>query len=1062
MISGIIRKNNDDYIFKINQYISYVDIEKANNMSKEDVELIKTEEEKIPYRNNKVYSFKVKPNNNCLIKIDNYKHVVGLYCNCMEFLRTNSCEHLSLIFKEYYELLFDEHEEKDIRKISSQILKKYSNNKLIIKKEVFLELEIIPHIREYYINYYNKIKNYCFELKVKIGNDKMYSYNSHQSSFINVYNNQSGSCYFGVSFTYDYDTCFFNKTNERIINFINNNFENINRNVYSSQTIVYLLKELEDTNFSFKFNNHEINYINEGFPFKSVISDNDSENYQIEFNANEFIPIGNNNEYVYVDGNMYHLTKKESNLVSDIIKNEMDKIVIPKNKINEFSKGILPIIKKQVELEENIKDKIIIITNPECELYFDLKENNIDVKIYFVYDKKINYFDKSNIIRYEYFENKVIEDITSYGFNIENKKIELNDINEIVNFMEVGLNELSEKYKIFITEKLKKVNIKRKTNISSTFKIGQDNILNYKFELDGINESELVNIFKDIKAKKKYYRLKSGDILNLEDDNLKELNDLVEEMEITDEDIVNGKGEVLKYRAIYLDSIKNTKYHIVKTDNLFDNFISNFYKYKDSELTITKDLDILRDYQLTGVKWLYNIDKTGFGGILADEMGLGKTIQTIYYIRQILAINEGAKFLIVVPTSLLYNWYHEFDMYAEEIKKILVIGTKLKRKKLLDNDVSVFITTYGLVREDEDYYLEKKYHAIIIDEAQNIKNPISGISKTVKKIKADTRFALTGTPLENSTLELWSIFDFIMPGYLSSIQKFQSKYKIDTFNEETDNLIKGLNKQISPFILRRKKADVIKELPSKIENNIYIDLSEEQKKMYVLELERVKKEIDDAINSGGISKARFLILSLLTKLRQICIDPRIVYEHYNGTSNKIDRFISIVTESISNGHKILVFTSFKSALNIVHNALLEKGIESYVIDGSVTSKKRMERVNNFNDENNNINVFLIMLKAGGTGLNLTKADIVIHLDLWWNPQAENQATDRAHRIGQKNVVEVIKLISKGTIEEKVLELQEKKKKLSDELIDGTVRDQNILSQLDEKEIKNLLSYENKD
>ena len=186
---------------------------------------------------------------------------------------------------------------------------------------------------------------------------------------------------------------------------------------------------------------------------------------------------------------MYHLTKKESNLVSDIIKNEMDKIVIPKNKINEFSKGILPIIKKQVELEENIKDKLIIITNPECELYFDLKENNIDVKIYFVYDKKINYFDKSNIIRDEYFENKVIEDITSYGFNIENKKLELNDINEIVNFMEVGLNELSEKYKIFITEKLKKVNIKRKTNISSTFKIGQDNILNYKFELDGINES---------------------------------------------------------------------------------------------------------------------------------------------------------------------------------------------------------------------------------------------------------------------------------------------------------------------------------------------------------------------------------------------------------------------------------------------------------------------------------------------------------------------------------------------------------------------------------------------
>ena len=321
---------------------------------------------------------------------------------------------------------------------------------------------------------------------------------------------------------------------------------------------------------------------------------------------------------------------------------------------------------------------------------------------------------------------------------------------------------------------------------------------------------------------------------------------------------------------------------------------------------------------------------------------------------------------------------------------------------------------------------------------------------------------MTGTPIENSALELWSIFDFIMPGYLSSYQKFNSKYKISDDSEEANELIVGLSNQINPFILRRKKSDVVKELPAKIENNIYIDLSDSQKKLYVTELERVKKKMEETLNDEGMGKARFLILQLLTKLRQICIDPKIIYEDYDGGSNKIDRLLTIVDESIKNGHKILIFTSFRTALNIVKDKLEDNDIKSYVIDGSVDAKTRMERVESFNDKNSDVKVFLIMLKSGGTGLNLTEADVVIHLDLWWNPQAENQATDRAHRIGQKNVVEVIRLISKGTIEEKVLELQTKKKELSDKLIDGTRRDENILSSLTEEDIKNLLSYENKE
>jgi len=351
------------------------------------------------------------------------------------------------------------------------------------------------------------------------------------------------------------------------------------------------------------------------------------------------------------------------------------------------------------------------------------------------------------------------------------------------------------------------------------------------------------------------------------------------------------------------------------------------------------------------------------------------------------------------------------------------------------------------------------FKTMIIDEAQNIKNPNTEITKTVKSIKADTRIALTGTPIENSISELWSIFDYSMPGFLTSLQVFEKKYRVKDFDDETNEKLEGLNKLVSPFILRRRKKDVILELPPKIENNIYVSLTTNQKKVYLAELEKVNREMDSVLNDGGISRARFLILKLLTKLRQICIDPRIIYPDYKGGSGKLEEFVRVVSESVTNGHKILIFTSFKSALDLAREELLKENITSYVIDGSVSSKKRMDLVDKFNSDETN--VFFIMLKAGGTGLNLTSADIVIHLDLWWNPQAENQATDRAHRIGQKNVVEVIRFITKGTIEEKILDLQNKKKILSDKLIDEN-KAEKAFSKLTEKDIKDLLSYENKD
>lgn len=993
------------------------------------------------------------------IIIENSQKIIRTSCDCRDFRSTRSCKHIAAVILNNYEEMFGK-TFANIPKISNEILKKFiSNEENIIKKE--LNVNLIINVNERSGNYYYYYNSMQCSIKIMLGDEKLYTLGNHASAFKTVYENGCGEVYFGKSFTYDPKKYYLNSEGETILNSYFSFFEELRYNYISPASLKKFLSKLKDVNFV--INNYVVDGINEYFPIDTSLIKKDN-NYELDFDLENINPlISDDYEYAFYKGKLYHLNNKEQELINELKQNELTKLIITKESIDDFNKGLLKVVRKKLKIDASVDD-IVLPSEIKPKLYFDIRNDCVLASIIFVYDtKEVDYFDKSSkVLRDINFETKILNDLGKYGFSIENEKIVLKDIELEVEFLENGLEELAAKYEIFTTEKFKNVKVKKKTSVSSMFGIGQDNILSYNFNLGDINSDELVNIFASMKNKKKYYRLKNGDILNLEDEALQELNNLTEELELSDEEIINGKGSILKYRAIYLDSIKKTKYNIISTDNLFDNFIKNFYEYKDCKLNLT-DTSILRDYQLIGVKWLYNLAKTGFGGILADEMGLGKTIQVIYYIKQMLKDNEKTKFLIVVPTSLAYNWEHEFKSYGNEIKRVICIGAKEKRKSILNNleDVNVLITTYGLLREDEKLYENLNFNTMVIDEAQNIKNNHAGITKVVKNIKAETKFALTGTPLENSILELWSIFDFIMPGYLANLTKFQSKYKIKDFDEEGEILIKGLSKQINPFILRRKKTDVVKELPEKLINDIYIDLKEEQKKIYVAELNRVKEEMDKIMKEEGMNKARFLILQLLTKLRQICIDPSIVYDNYKDGSNKIEQLESIVNEYTKNGHKVLIFSSFRTALNIVKDTLNKSKIKTYMIDGSIPAKTRMEMVDSFN-EKDDVKVFLIMLKSGGTGLNLASADVVIHLDLWWNPQAENQATDRAHRIGQKNTVEVIHLITKGTIEEKILELQNKKRVLSDKLIDGESRDKNLISELTKEDIENLLSYENKD
>ena len=994
-----------------------------------------------------------------MVSIENNKKILRTACDCKNFRSIRSCKHIAAVILNNYEEMFGKMFI-NIPKISSSILEKFiTSEENIIKKELTVNLIInVTERKSNYYYYYNSIE--C-TVKILIGDEKLYTLGNHASAFKSVYESREGEVYFGKSFTYNPQKYYLSSDAETILKAYYNTFDDGGYNYINTSSLKKFLNKLK--NIKFVINNYEVDGISEYFPIDTYLIKK-NETYELDFDLENIENlIEKDYEYIFYKGKLYHLNAKEQELIEDLKQNELDKLIISKDKLDLFNKGLLKVVRKKLKIDSSVDD-IVLPSVIKARLYFDIRNEYIISNIVFNYDdKEIDYFNKSNeILRDINFETSVLNDVGKYGFILEKDKLVLRDIEQEVEFLENGLEQLATKYEIFTTEKFKNIKIKKKTSVSSMFGIGQDNILSYNFNLGDINSSELVSIFDSMKSKKKYYRLKNGDIINLEDESLQELNNLTEELELTDEEIINGKGSILKYRAIYLDSLKKTKYSIISTDNLFDNFIKNFYEYKDSNLSL-EDTSILRDYQLTGVKWLYNLAKTGFGGILADEMGLGKTIQVIYYIKQMLKDNPTSKFLIVVPTSLAYNWEHEFDSFASQIKKAICIGSKEKRKHILKdlNKINVIITTYGLLREDEEIYENLNFNTMIIDEAQNIKNNHAGITKVVKSIKAETKFALTGTPLENSILELWSIFDFIMPGYLANLTKFQSKYKIKDFDEDSEILIKGLSKQINPFILRRKKSDVVKELPEKLINDIYIDLKDEQKKLYVAELNRVKEEMDKIIKEEGMNKARFLILQLLTKLRQICIDPSIVYDNYSDGSNKIEQLENIVSEYTKNNHKVLIFSSFKTALNIVKEKLNNAKIKTYMIDGSVPAKTRIEMVDNFN-ENDDIKVFLIMLKSGGTGLNLASADVVIHLDLWWNPQAENQATDRAHRIGQTNTVEVIHLITKGTIEEKILELQNKKRILSDKLIDGEIRDKNIISELTKEDIEKLLSYENRE
>ncbi len=989
-----------------------------------------------------------------MVQVDTkFNEIKNTFCTCPQFNSFHSCKHVAACLVCYSDKILNSIDEKNVEKKTKLLfdkLAKVFENDYTIKKEVL----VVPSLTIENSYYYDAVS-----LKVKIGEEKLYALLNKFNSF-RLALKQEETYYFGTNFTYDPQKHFFSEKSEKLFQIISNlvvrRYTNGNSIVLDDDSVKDILNlykegiEIEEYGFCPR---------EEGFPIPISLS-KEGNQYKMIFqnDIDEPQKLTEDYEYVYFNQKIYHLNKQQRFLLKECKAQRIKELQFQEKDFPTFQKSLFRVVKDHIEMDSSL-DHLIMEFKPDVHFYFDLNEDDITCIPKFVYKgEEVSYFEeKTNIIRDVDYEKMVVQELVPYGFQKGEKEFVLFDFDLLCEFMDGGLEELSEKYSVYTSEKLKDKKVLKKNNVVTHFTIGQDQILHYDFNLEGVSNDELDSILSSIKGKKKYYRLKNGNILSLDQKNLKELSDLTTELEL------NGEGGTIpKYRALYLDSLREKKYGIIKTDSLFQNFINQFKTFQNVNIDFTKEEEsLLRDYQKDGVKWLYTICKCGFGGILADEMGLGKSLQTILFFSKLLEEDKESKFLIVCPTSLVYNWENEFNKFAPSLKYQVFAGNRNERRKSLEEfKGSVYITSYGLLREDIEFYKEKTFEVFVIDEAQNIKNPKTGLAKAVKSIGAKTKMALTGTPIENSIVELWSIFDFIMPGFLSSLVKFQERYKIKDFDEETNTLLANLKEQIKPFILRRKKKDVIKDLPDKIENNIYIDLDEEQKKLYAAEVKYANEEMDKLISNGGFTKNKMIILSLLTRLRQICIDPRIIIENYKGGSAKIENLIKIVKEVVSNGHKILLFTSFKTALELVRDELDKEYITSYTIAGDVTSKKRQMLVDAFNKDQTN--VFLIMLKSGGTGLNLTSADVVIHLDLWWNPQAENQATDRTHRIGQTKTVEVIKLISKGTIEEKILKLQEKKKILSDKMIEEDMENHEYLKNMTEEDIRDLLAYENKE
>ncbi len=720
----------------------------------------------------------------------------------------------------------------------------------------------------------------------------------------------------------------------------------------------------------------------------------------------------------------------------------------PRDLLPTLSGDILTKMGQYIALED--PDGIVAQYQPEpCTpcFYFDWEEEQgLSLRIRYRYGTEMLDKENSDRIRRDLAaENRAAQ--LAQRYLVEDQAfVRLSREDQVMTLLTETIAIFQQHGEVYLSEQLKRKQIRPKQQPTVGVSVS-NGTLTLNLDTGEFPAEELDALYESLLKKKKYHRLPDGRFLTLDGSGYELLAQAAHMMQLKGKDLRKGQVTMPVFRGLYLQELLGDQNEVVfRRDAQYRQLIRDFKTVEDSDYPIPEEMEnVLRPYQATGFRWLKTLERNGFGGLLADEMGLGKTVQMIAYLMTVPRAQTGKPSLVVCPASLILNWGEEMARFAPTLNTELIMGNSQERKaqRQRAGEADVWITSYDLLKRDIEDYADLPFYACILDEGQNIKNQSTQASRAVKQIDCAIRFVLTGTPIENRLSELWNLFDFLMPGYLFSHNAFVSKLEKPIVKSGDAGAMQQLRRLVQPFILRRLKKDVLRELPEKMEYQRKISLSEEERKVY-------QAAARNALTSASQTTDKLRILALLTQLRQLCCDPNLCFENYQGQTSKLDACMELCTSAAANGHQILLFSKFTSMLDRIREKLEEMKISNQMLIGATPKEKRAQLVKQFQD--GQFSVFLISLKAGGTGLNLTNADVVIHYDPWWNLSAQNQATDRAHRIGQKNCVQVYKLIAQGTVEEKILELQEKKAELT-----NVLSGEDMLEPLSREELMDLLA-----
>ena len=1043
--------------------------------------------------------------------------VEEISCDCPDYYNTYGvCKHSLASVFEFDRNGFQNIENTDIIKNQDSITRqnnknanKYNGFHQIVKTLYNEELDEIDSDIDVELKNKGTIKiepqiiydKFTREMKIefKIGNKRMYKLKNLAEFYVRMINKEFYK--YGDKLEFVHTQEVFEENSQKMLDFImkyaeviaytnssaNSNYRYYGKALNESSIIIgnTAIDELFDTLenktvlITREYEKQNIKFIdqNPDLTFRLEKIDNDEYRIIADFNVFKIVILnGKKYKYVLTDENLYRCNKEFEKTTLRLLKvfreNFLTQISLGKDELGELFSVVLSKVKNAIKIEPELLEEIKEF-EPEklgVKVFLDYDKNNYltaDVRLCYG-ENEFNPLNEKEEKEFKHSRNLIEETKamnifrkTGFMFDVQNLKFILPNEDKIYEFLTNDINYYMKKFEVLATENFKSKEIV-KPKIGTVGVRIENNLLEIDMDKLNIDLNQLEDILKKYKLKKKYYRLKDGSFLDLQESNeIDFIDKLISGTDIDYKELESGTIRLPVNRTLYLNQLlKEIKGTEIIKNKEYKNIINGLDKnLLDEEEKIPEEIEpILRPYQKTGFKWLKTLDKYKFGGILADDMGLGKTIQIISILLDYKQNTENPKTSIVVsPSSLSLNWKNEIEKFAPELKIKVIRGTALERKAEIEQleKYDVIITSYDLLKRDIEVYKEKKYNFkyIIADEAQYLKNNATKNAKAIKILNAETRFALTGTPIENSLAELWSIFDLIMPGYLFSYKEFKSSYEMPIVKEQNHDAMEKLKMLIEPFVLRRTKKEVLTELPEKTITVLNNEMEEEQRNIYLSYLVQAKQELQDEITTNGYERSQIKILAALTRLRQICCHPGLFIEDYNGGSSKLDQCMEIIEDGITAGHKILLFSTYTSMFEIIEKELNNRNIKYFKLTGSTKVDERIELVDEFN-QNKEISVFLISLKAGGTGLNLIGADMVIHYDPWWNLSAENQATDRAYRIGQKNNVQVYKLITKDSIEEKIYELQQRKAELTDNMLNTQTT---FINKLSKDDIMNLFS-----